>query len=240
MCILSNAMHAYCKFIVLLLVIVQFQYSHSQESASPKGYWSINMGANYMRPTVTKYASISQGTNGYSYCDIKPFGGFGNYFEIGKGFKLKSYNENLTFNINIKLSYNWYKVKLSYYQFCSYSSLKQGEIAYNLNYPSLAIQTNNIIKLNSNYGIYHALSIKYSFLMSVDHYNSAFYMPYSLGFIIYLKRYDVIPIFSINFINFINKTDKFLGNSFGYSFKKNYFQPMELGLSIHLNQYLKH
>lgn len=227
------------NFIILLLLIIQLQYSYAQKSTSPKGYWNINIGANYMRPTVTQYASISHGTNGYSYCDITPLGGFGKYFEIGKGFKLKSYNENLSFYININLSYNWYKVKLSYYKFSSYSSLQQGEITYNLNYPSLAIQTNNIVKLNSNYGIYHALSIKYAFLMSVEHYNSTLYMPYSLGFVIYFKRYDVIPIFNINIINFINKTDKFLGNSFAYSFKKNYFQPMELGLRIHLNQYKK-
>lgn len=228
------------NFIIVLLFIIQLQYSYAQESTSPKGYWNINIGANYMRPTVSQYASISHGTNGHSYCDITPFGGFGNYLEIGKGFKLKSYNENFNINLNLNLSYNWYKAKLSYYKFSSNSSLQQGEITYNLNYPSLAISTNNIFKLNSNYGIYNALSIKYAFLMSVDYYTSALYMPYSLGFIIRLKRYYVIPIFSINFINFINKTDKFLGDSFGYSFKKNYFQPMEFGLSIHLNQYKKH
>jgi len=237
------------KHLFLLSFILLFQYSYAQDKLSPHGYWSINAGANYLRPNIMGYGLIDYEPftyqDVYSNYEIKPVGGFGNYIEIGKGFNIFSDNNIFDCNLNVNISYNWTSSKTEYlhqYKDEGKHFNKRGEIAYRLHYPSLAIQGNNIVSLNNKFGLYQALGVKCDFLYwsSYDFYsNYDFYIPLSLGLVINFKKFRLIPIYSVSVLNFFDNTYRINSNDAGGIYLKDYFQTMELGLSIHFNKLKK-
>jgi len=212
--------------------ILLLQYAYAQEEISPKEFWTINMGAIYLHPAVKKdvvFGNVSTGV-------ISPIGGFGNYIEIGKGFKVLSNNKSV-FNINMNIIYNWSsaKVNLKTYNSFGYNKFEEKVITHKINYPSLVARINNNYHLNERLGIYQAIGFRYNFKICMLNNNSSFHIPYSLGLILNHKKYNIIPVYNINIINFFSQQDKNEGYNIA-SYKKDYFQQMELGLKIQFNK----
>jgi|GEM_PF-4709419 len=233
---------------LLLIVIIFFnQFVLAQNNFNTgdtidnnqKGYWSFNIGANYLRPTIISGGSVAYSTDGYHNYYISPVGGFGNYIEIGKGFKIFCYTNNSSFNCNVNLSYNWTSSILKYSHYYSYMGVnyfKSGEETNRFKFPSLLLQLNNILFFNDKFGIYQAIGAKTNFFSSryLDRIYNNFYVPYTLGFVLNVKKIRLIPIFNINIFRFWNKTDKINSGMFGTSaFKQEYFQQLDFGLCFH-------
>ena len=203
------------KIILILSGIFIYNFLFAQNPFNKKGAWEVNFGLNYHCPTINKYQ-----------------GGFGGHIGLFRTIKLNKINDKNSFNVLIGLSYNLTRIKCD--EFNEHLILYES-----YNYPCLDIKFSSMINLKEKYGIYNAVGFRINTFEIFDYVE--YYLTYSLGFLFYFKKINIMPCVDFEIIdlkknNYKHSCPLLMGV---VQYKKEYFNHINFGISIFFNKPFK-
>ena len=213
-------------------------------SSGYTGAWGINAGSNIFYPTLHDYIVSSQ--NPIESGEIVPAIQLGYFFGISRTFRICKIEKKNPIDVSIGLSYNHISSKLNYkIRDSFYHAYFIGRVFPKEDYPSLDINFSNTLNFKEKYGILNSIGFRTNYKRGTPSFDGSdyeeYYLTYSLGFIFYLKKINIMPMVNTTILDLrkINKGYPYNNYSIFGPIDKDFFQLINFGVSIFFNNPFK-
>ena len=220
----------------LVFIIIFFinENIFAQAPLNEKGVWGVNAGANIFYPTFHHYITNSGPSPYFTDYVVTPFAHLGYFFGVSRTFSTCKIQDKNPIDIEIGLSYNQRSAMLKYGAVNVMTNKDtSGEVLQKENYLSLDIKFSNTLNFKEKYGISNSIGLR----TNSGFYKEEYYLTYSLGFIFYFKKINIMPM--VNTTIFDLRKNPYDNYTLYWPLDKDLYQLINFGVNIYFNNPFK-